>query len=137
MGIPIEQKRPSNTADKREKTESIFKKDIVVFSKPFGSKKKEAFYVELSLLLKAGVRLKNALSLLADAQKKKADKVLLKRLNAYDALKTKKLRIFDKISDDSFKKQSYLPDINHSQAAYVIFTSGTTSMAKGVEVSHP
>ena len=90
MGIPIEQKRPSNTADKREKTESIFKKDIVVFSKPFGSKKKEAFYVELSLLLKAGVRLKNALSLLADAQKKKQIKYYLKRLSP----RLKKGRIF-------------------------------------------
>lgn len=82
MGIPIEQKQTSNTTDKKEKNESIFKKDIVVFSKPFGSKKKEAFYVELSLLLKAGVRLKNALSLLAEAQKKKADKALLETLIA-------------------------------------------------------
>ncbi|RXG11381.1 type IV pilus assembly protein PilC [Leeuwenhoekiella aestuarii] len=77
MGIKIEQRQSPNRNIGSEKKESIFKKDIIVFSKPFGSKKKEAFYVELSLLLKAGVRLKNGLNLLADAQKKKYDKNLL------------------------------------------------------------
>ena len=82
MGIKLEQTKPRKRTANTDKTESIFKKEIIVFAKPFGSKKKEAFYVELSLLLKAGVRLKSGLNLLADAQKKKYDKNLIHNLIA-------------------------------------------------------
>ena len=80
MGIKIEPIQKTKSEQSKAAKESIFKKEIVVFNKPFGSKKKEAFYVELSLLLKAGVRLKDALNLLADAQKKKYDKNLISDL---------------------------------------------------------
>lgn len=60
--------------------EGIMKRDLIVLKKTFGPKKKEAFYVELSLLLKAGVRLINSLELLADNQKSKREKALLKVL---------------------------------------------------------
>ena len=80
MGIKIEPIQKSKSDQSKAAKESIFKKEIIVFNKPFGSKKKEAFYVELSLLLKAGVRLKDALKLLADTQKKKYDKNLINHL---------------------------------------------------------
>ncbi len=77
MGIKIEPVQKVKSNRSQSSTESIFKKEIIVFNKPFGSKKKEAFYVELSLLLKAGVRLKDALKLLANSQKKKFDQNLI------------------------------------------------------------
>ena len=80
MGIKIEPIQKSKSDQSKAAKESIFKKEIIVFNKPFGSKKKEAFYVELSLLLKAGVRLKDALKLLADTQKKKYEKKLINDL---------------------------------------------------------
>ena len=81
MGIKIEQfSTNKNYQNKKINLENIFKKDIVVFGKPFGNKKKEAFYVELSLLLKADVRLRNTLLLLAETQKNKNDKALLNSL---------------------------------------------------------
>ncbi len=80
MGIKIEPIQKSKSDQSKAAKESIFKKEIIVFNKPFGSKKKEAFYVELSLLLKAGVRLKDALKLLAETQKKKYDKNLINHL---------------------------------------------------------
>jgi type IV pilus assembly protein PilC len=58
----------------------LLQTEINGFGKAFGTKKKEAFYTELSLLLTAGVSLKDALSLLATEQKKQADQVLLKNL---------------------------------------------------------
>ncbi len=80
MGIKIQHaERPRQKASKGN-LEGFMKRDIVVFKKSFGPKVKEAFYVELSLLLKAGVRLINALALLADSQKKKKEQALLSRL---------------------------------------------------------
>ncbi len=53
---------------------SILKKEITIFGKSFSNKKKEDFYTELSVLLKAGINLKETLSLLAENQKKDIDK---------------------------------------------------------------
>lgn len=42
----------------------------ITLGKPFGNKKKEDFYSELGVLLKAGINLKDALSLITENQKK-------------------------------------------------------------------
>lgn len=42
----------------------------ITLGKPFGNKKKEDFYAELGVLLKAGINLKDALSLMSGNQKK-------------------------------------------------------------------
>lgn len=42
----------------------------ITLSKPFGNKKKEDFYSELGVLLKAGINLKDALTLMTENQKK-------------------------------------------------------------------
>ncbi len=52
-------------------TSSILDKEIVVFKKPFSNKIKEDFYTELSVLLKAGINLKQALELIKNSQKNK------------------------------------------------------------------
>lgn len=53
--------------------DDILKKEITLFGNSFSSKKKEQFYVELGVLLQSGIRLKDALSLMSESQKKKKD----------------------------------------------------------------
>ena len=60
--------------------ENILKKEITFFSKPFSNKNKEAFYTELSVLLNAGITLKNSLSLVGEEQKKKIDTELIENI---------------------------------------------------------
>ncbi|EDP71901.1 type II general secretion pathway (GSP) F protein [Flavobacteriales bacterium ALC-1] len=50
---------------------SILDKEVIVFKKPFSNKIKEDFYTELSVLLKAGINLKQALELIKNSQKNK------------------------------------------------------------------
>lgn len=56
---------------------SFFKRDIVLLNKAFSNSVKEDFYTELSVLLKAGITLKEALDLIWNSQKKKQDKDVL------------------------------------------------------------
>jgi type IV pilus assembly protein PilC len=60
--------------------EKFLKKEISFFNKPFSNKKKEVFYTELSVLLNAGITLKNSLSLIEEEQKKEVDKNLIKKI---------------------------------------------------------
>lgn len=60
--------------------ENLLKKEFNFFSTPFSNKKKEAFYTELSVLLNAGITLKNALTLIAEEQNKKFDKALIEKI---------------------------------------------------------
>ena len=60
--------------------DAILKKEITLFGGSFGNKKKEAFYIELSVLLQAGLTLKDALELMIHEQKKDADKKLIRNL---------------------------------------------------------
>lgn len=63
----------------KEKPEriSFLKKDIVLFNKAFSNKVKEDFYTELSVLLKAGITLKDGLELIQGSQKKIQNKTVL------------------------------------------------------------
>jgi len=59
----------------------IFHKEITSVGRPsFSNKQKEAFYLELAVLLRAGLTLKNALVLLAETQKKQRAKTLVEGL---------------------------------------------------------
>ena len=58
-------------------TTSILKKEIALFGNSFSNKVKEDFYTELGVLLKAGVSLKESLTLLKNAQKKNVNKETL------------------------------------------------------------
>lgn len=57
--------------------ENILKKEIVLFGQSFNNKKKQAFYQELTVLLKAGITFKEALNLIVESLKKNADKELI------------------------------------------------------------
>lgn len=75
-----------NIAPSKEKAsltssvDTLLKKEITLFGSSFSNKKKESFYVELGVLLKAGLTLKDALELIAEEQKKAADKKLIKEV---------------------------------------------------------
>jgi type II secretory pathway component PulF len=60
--------------------ESLLKKEITLFGDSFNNKKKQAFYQELSVLLKAGVSFKEGLSLIVESLKKNADKELIQSI---------------------------------------------------------
>lgn len=49
---------------------ALLKKEVQLWGSAFGNKRKEAFYGELAVLLKAGVNLKDALTLVQESQKK-------------------------------------------------------------------
>lgn len=67
----------SKTSDKP----SLLKREITVFSKSFSNKVKEDVYTELSVLLKAGITLKDALELIQKSQKKKQNQEQLQQIN--------------------------------------------------------
>ncbi len=67
---PKEKKKPSFDIDK------ILKKEIS-FGASFSNKKKESLYIELYVLLNAGLTLKDALTLIAEEQKKEKHKILI------------------------------------------------------------
>lgn len=58
-------------------SKSILDKEVIVFKKPFSNKIKEDFYTELSVLLKAGINLKQALELIKNSQKNKKTVAIL------------------------------------------------------------
>ena len=70
------QKQENPTKQKSDAT-SFLKTEITLFKKSFSNKIKEDFYTELSVLLNAGVNLKDALELLENSQKNNINKETL------------------------------------------------------------
>ncbi len=78
--------------------DSLLKKEIQIFGTSFSNKKKEAFYTELSVLLHAGLELKDALELIGEEQRKDIDKKIFQNIvdelisgkNLSEAIKTQK-----------------------------------------------
>lgn len=68
--------KPQNSSS----IENLLKKEITLFGESFNNKKKQAFYLELAVLLKAGVSFKEGLSLIIESLKKSADKVLIQTI---------------------------------------------------------
>lgn len=64
----------------KERKPSILEREITLFGKSFSNKKKEDFYTELSVLLKAGITLKESLGLIEEGQKKEKQKNLFNDL---------------------------------------------------------
>lgn len=62
---------------KRNEIEKLLKKEIIFFGDKFSNKKKQSFYLELAILLKAGITLKEGLTLIIESFKKKSDKEML------------------------------------------------------------
>lgn len=62
---------------KKVELTSFLNKEIAIFNSAFNNKIKEDFYTELSVLLKAGISLKDGLDLLQNSQNKKPNKEVL------------------------------------------------------------
>ena len=60
--------------------EDLLKKEITFFGDSFNNKKKQAFYQELAVLLRAGITFKEGLSLIIESLKKNADKELIQSI---------------------------------------------------------
>ena len=76
MAIKIENTKKKVRAQETFQWRALLTKEISLFGNSFNNKKKELWYDELSVLLKSGINLKNALELLSETQKKEQDKVL-------------------------------------------------------------
>ncbi|MFD0963850.1 type II secretion system F family protein [Pseudofulvibacter geojedonensis] len=79
MGFKIENtaKKANSKSNEGFDIDAILKKEITFLGSSFSSKLKEDFYTELSILLKAGIALREALELLKKAQKKKHNEEML------------------------------------------------------------
>lgn len=84
MAFKIETNKQITKKDAKFDLNQVLKKEITLFGASFSSKKKEALYTELSVLLKAGLSLKEGLELIEDAYKKDKDKKVI--LNLLDLL---------------------------------------------------
>lgn len=69
----------NNTAlpQKQSSIATLLQKEIVFWGSGFNNKKKQAFYQELAVLLKAGINFKESLTLIVESLKKQADKELI------------------------------------------------------------
>ena len=72
--------KTKTTQVKKKDTTSLLQKEITLFGSSFSNAIKEDFYTEISVLLKAGINLKDALELIQNAQKKKQNKEVIKRI---------------------------------------------------------
>ena len=82
MAFKLENIQNNTTTQKRvdDTIGNLLKREVVLFGERFGNKKKQAFYQELAVLIKAGITLKEALTLIVDSLKKKADKELIQNV---------------------------------------------------------
>ncbi|MEQ5791607.1 type II secretion system F family protein [Muricauda sp. NFXS6] len=72
MGFKLDQTLDKTTTEqtRKEGVDHWLKKEITILGSFFNSKKKEGYYSELAILIKAGLQLREALELLAGNQKK-------------------------------------------------------------------
>lgn len=82
MAFKIENKPNRKTVQPKNSNslENLLKKEITLFGESFNNKKKQAFYLELAVLLKAGVSFKEGLSLIIESLKKNTDKTLIQTI---------------------------------------------------------
>ena len=99
MAFSLENIKQNDIPVKKEsKSTSLLERDIVVLKKAFSNKIKEDFYTKLSVLLKAGISIKEALELIKDSRKNKNTAKVLELLvdeivsgkNLSDAIKAHK-----------------------------------------------
>jgi type IV pilus assembly protein PilC len=80
MAFKVEKTIPQTTRDNSGKGLAELLQTEIVLGKRFSNKKKEAFYSELSVLLKAGIHLREGLELLLDNQTKEKQRQFYKEL---------------------------------------------------------
>ncbi len=81
MGFQLEN-IPKKTKKDVKKKVDFLQQDIILFGSTFSNKIKEDFYTELSVLLKAGITLKDALLLIQNALKKKTHQNKIQTISA-------------------------------------------------------
>ncbi|HHC81228.1 MAG TPA: type II secretion system F family protein [Flavobacteriia bacterium] len=74
MAFKLDNINPEKKSHSNFDIDKLLKTEIHLFGSSFSNKKKEAFYTELSVLLNAGISLKESLSLLEQEQRKRSDK---------------------------------------------------------------
>lgn len=82
-GIDISKKVENRSLKERKNSKSIsdlLNTDIAIFGSGYSDKKKEAFYHEMSILLSAGIDIKNALELITADQAKQKDKEMISKV---------------------------------------------------------
>jgi len=82
MGFKLDQTftKASSVSEPKGGLDGLLKKEITLFGTFFNSKKKEAFYNELAILLKSGIQLREGLELLSNNQKKEKLYLFLKQM---------------------------------------------------------
>ncbi len=83
MGFKLENISSDKTASfktKKEGSTPILEREITLFGSSFSNKKKEDFYTEIHVLLKAGINLKDALALMQENQKKEKQQLFYKEM---------------------------------------------------------
>jgi len=81
MAFKLENIPKSNSGQKTNAGfNDLLKKEIVLFGRSFNNKKKQSFYRELSVLLKAGITIKEALTLIIESLPKPNDKALIGKI---------------------------------------------------------
>ena len=80
MGLKLDQISPSQPKERSRSLTDFLQQDISWLTPGFGSKKKEAFYSSLSVLLKAGIPLKDSLNMMVEGITKKKDKAFYTEL---------------------------------------------------------
>jgi len=82
MGFKLDNIQTKKFDQKKESINTSFlQKEITLFSNAFSNKIKEDFYTELSVLLKAGITLKDGLELIENTLKKKPQKEKLQSIS--------------------------------------------------------
>jgi len=80
MAFKLENNNTTKTIENNFSIQKLLETEITLFKKSFSNKKKYAFYLEMSVLLKAGITLKEALTLVIENQKNKTDKILFETI---------------------------------------------------------
>ncbi|WP_298535901.1 type II secretion system F family protein [uncultured Algibacter sp.] len=80
MAFQLDNIKPTPKAKKPKTDVGFLQKEITLFNNAFSNKIKEDFYAEFSVLLKAGVSLKDALELIGKSQKKKQNQEILNKI---------------------------------------------------------
>ncbi|WP_445456107.1 type II secretion system F family protein [Flavobacterium sp. HNIBRBA15423] len=80
MSFKLENNIPTKREENNFSIQKILETEVIFFQKSFSNKKKYSFYLEISVLLKAGITLKEALSLIIENQKNKKDKTLFEKV---------------------------------------------------------
>lgn len=82
MAFKLENTRNVKTVQGKTQNslDELLKREIVFFGERFNNKKKQVFYQELAVLLKAGITFKEGLTLIIESLKKNADKELIQSI---------------------------------------------------------